>query len=102
VKQREFVLLPDAEEDLVEAWQLVARRDGADRADSVYGRIEAFCRSLGEFADIGTRQDERRQGLRSVGVPGLKTAVVLFVVTAERVTIVRIGYLGRNVWAEFE
>jgi hypothetical protein len=60
--------------------------------------VEAFIRSLEELSDIGTCHDDRRPDLRSCGVPGLKTATVLFVVTAKHVTVVRVGYLGCNVW----
>lgn len=98
MKRRVFVLHPAARTDLLQIWKLVADNDGDERADGVLGRIEAFMRSLEEFSDIGTRHDDRRPGLRSCGVPGLKTASILFVVTAERVTVVRVGYLGRNVW----
>lgn len=98
MRQRRFSFHDDAHADLADAWQLVAENDGSERADAVYARLEAFCRSLGEFAEIGTRHDDRRPGLRSTGVPGLRTASVLFVVTSDRVTVIRVGYLGRNVW----
>lgn len=98
MKRRVFALHPAARTDLLQIWQLIADNDGDERADGVLGRIEAFVRSLEEFADIGTRHDDRLSGLRSCGVPGLRTALVLFVVTAARVTVVRVGYLGRNVW----
>jgi toxin ParE1/3/4 len=99
MKSRSFRLHKDARGDLVDTWRLIYNRDGAERADGVYARIEAFCRSLGEFAEIGTRHDDRRPGLRSVGIPGLRTVTILFLVESEHVTVLRIGYLGRDVWA---
>jgi plasmid stabilization system protein ParE len=98
MKPRHFTLHVAAQADLADAWQLVALNDGTERADAVYARMEAFCRSLGEFAEIGTRHDHRLPGLRSVGIPSLRRATVLFRVTADTVTVLRIGYLGRNVW----
>lgn len=99
MKTRSFRLSKDARGDLVDIWHLIYKRDGVERAEGVYARIEAFCRSLGEFAEIGTRHDDRRPGLRTVGIPGLRTVTVLFLVQPERVTVLRIGYLGRDVWA---
>jgi len=76
---------------------LVYANDGEERADGLYARIEAFCRSLGEFSDIGTRRDDLRPGLRVIGVPGLSTATIVFLVERDTVTVIGIGYLGSNV-----
>jgi len=89
---------PAARSDLGRAWLLVAQNDGEERAHALLDRLEAFCRSLAEFAEIGTRHDEHYRGLRSVGVPGLRTVTVLFLVRPDVVTVIRIGYLGQNVW----
>lgn len=102
MKQRRFAFAPEARTDLVDAWRLIYINDGADRADRLFARIEAFCRSLDEFSDIGTRRDDLRPGLRTVGVPGLSTVTVLFVVDGDNVTVIRIGYLGRNVLAQIQ
>jgi toxin ParE1/3/4 len=98
VRQRRFTYSRAAVKDLADAWELVYRNDGEERADRVRARIEAFCRSLEEYPQVGTRRDEHLPGLRNTGVPGLDTVTLLFVVTEERVTVLRIGYLGRNVW----
>lgn len=97
---RAFALAAGAVQDLQEVWLLVASRDGAERADRLVAKIEAFCLRLADVPNIGTRHDERYPGLRSVGVVGLRKAMVQFTATAERVTVLRVGYLGRNVWAE--
>lgn len=99
MKRRKFSLDPIARRDLKEIWLLIADRDGAERAESMMARIRAFCLSLQEFASIGTRHDDCRPGLLSVGVPGLKSATILFYVTSEAVVVIGVGYLGRNVWA---
>lgn len=95
--RRDFALHPVAKQDLVDAWLLVYRNDGEERADKLTARIEAFIRSLPEFPFIGRVHDQRRPGLRTCGVPGLDTATIVFRVAEERVTVLRIGYLGRNV-----
>jgi plasmid stabilization system protein ParE len=101
MKKRELLLAADAVEDLDEVAELIERADGPERADGVVRRMESFCRPLSEFSAIGTRRDERITGLRSVGIPGLRSATVLFVVSDDRVIMVAIGYLGRDVWARF-
>lgn len=102
MKERDFSLHPRAKQDYRSLWLLVTHRDGEERADKVLSRIEAFCLSLGEFADIGTRHDERFPGLRSVGIPGLKSAAVLFFVDGKRVVVLRVGYLGQDIWSDIE
>ena len=102
MKQRTFALAPAAKQDLIDVWQLVYANDGPERADRLLARIEAFCRSLGEFSGIGTSCDHRRPGLRTVGVPRLSSVTILFLVKADTVTVIRIGYLGRNVVPELQ
>lgn len=100
MKSRLLVYHPAAHADLVRAWSLVAQNDGAERADRLFARLESFCQGLAEFATVGTRHNDRFDGLRSVGVPGMKTATVLFLVRGENVTVLRVGYLGQNVWQD--
>lgn len=98
MKARVLVFEPSARTDMGRAWLLVAQNDGEERADAVLARMEAFCRSLVEFAEIGTRHDEHYKGLRTVSVPGLRKATVLFLVKSDSVIVIRVGYLGQNVW----
>jgi len=96
---REFALHPAATADLLEVWMLVARNDGHERADKLTARIEAFIRSLPEFPFIGRQHDHRRPGLRVCAIPQLQTATVVFHVSQQRITVLRVGYLGRDVAA---
>jgi toxin ParE1/3/4 len=96
---RALTYSPAAVQDLADIWEIIARADGATRADGVVARITAFCNGLAEFSAVGTRHDERAAGLRSSGIPGLARSALLFVVTPDTVTVVRIGYPGRDVWA---
>lgn len=98
MKRRRLVVERAAEDDLFDAWFLVASNDGTPRADRFFARIEAFLFSLQDFAGMGTPHPRLHPGLRSTGVPGLKTFTVLFVVTDDAVTVIRISYLGRDVW----
>lgn len=102
MKRRSFAFAPEAREDLVAAWRLVYLNDGEARADRLYARIEAFCRSLEEFSEIGTRRDDLHKGLRVVGVPGLSTVTVAFLVDEVSVKVMGLGYLGSNVLGRFQ
>lgn len=97
---RRFVVHPVARQDIANIWLLVYRNDGERRADGVTARIEAFVRSLEEFPHMGRTYDERRQGLRSTGIPKLKRGKVVFRVTDQRTTVLRVGYLGNDVMSD--
>lgn len=100
MKRRKVVTQAAARADLHAAWSLVAANDGSQRANGLRNRIEAFLRSLQHFASIGTPHDDIRPGLRSTGVPGLRKTTILFLVTPTHVFILRIGYLGHDVWTD--
>lgn len=99
MKPRELRLLSTARADLRQAVALVRRDCGDIRADKFLARIEAFVRRLAEFSDIGTRHDHFAKGLRLVGIPGLRRISVVFRLTDDTVTVLRIGYLGQDVTA---
>lgn len=99
MKPRPVKYAPESKRDIAQIWELIAVKDGAERADRTTAKITAFCLSLANVPNIGTRHPERHPGLRSSGIPGLKKAAVLFLVTPTQVVVVRVGYLGRNVWA---
>lgn len=101
MKHRALAFSPGAIRDVADIWSLIEANDGDKRATRVTATIDAFCRRLAEVPNIGTRHPERHPGLRSTGVPGLRTVTVLFLVTASSVSVIRIGYLGRNIWANF-
>lgn len=98
MRRRTLRLTAAADNDLYEVWTLVAERDGTARADQLKARLLSFLQSLQDFAELGSRHDDHVVGLRSSGVPGLRSAAVVFHVSGERVTVVAISYLGRDVW----
>lgn len=98
MRRRKLLLTAPARADLLAAWKLVAANDGIHRANSLRARVLAFIEGFQDFAGMGTPHPRLHPGLRSTGVPGLKTFTVLFVVTDDTVTVVRISYLGRDVW----
>ena len=98
MKRRVLKFSKSADFDLFEAWRLVAERDGEERANAVRSRIMTFLLGLAEFAEIGTRHDDLRPGMRTSGVPGLGSASILFRISRDQVTVIGISYLGRDIW----
>ena len=90
---------PEALDDLIDLYDYIAARDGAERAIGYINRIEECCRSLSVFPDRGARRDDLRPGLRILGFE--RRAVIALHITADTVTILRILYGGRDVETAF-
>ena len=74
---------PEALGDLIDLYDYIALRDGAERAIGYIDRIEECCRSLSVFPDRGVRRDDLRPGLRILGFE--RRAVIALRVTADTV-----------------
>jgi toxin ParE1/3/4 len=79
---------PEALADLLDLYDYIAIRDGAERAIGYIGRIEDCCRSLASFPERGIRR------LRILGFE--RRAVIAFRIATNAVTILRIMYGGRD------
>ena len=90
---------PEAVGDLIDLYDYIAVRDGAERAIGYIDRIEEFCRSLSVFPDRGTRRDDLRPGLRILGFE--RRAVIALNIADDTVTILRVLYGGRNAETAF-
>ncbi len=84
----------EAQADLIELYEFVAPRGGADRALAYVERIQATCVSLGRFPDRGTRRDDIRRGLRVIGFE--RRVTIAFHIISGQVVIDRILYAGRD------
>ena len=96
---RRIEFSPEALGDLIDLYDYIAQRDGAERAIGYIDRIEAYCRDLSVFPERGVRRDDLRPGLRILGFE--RRAVIALHVTADTVTILRILYGGRDVETVF-
>jgi toxin ParE1/3/4 len=85
---------PEALGDLIDLYDYIALRDGAERAIGYIDRIEDCCRNLSVFPERGIKRDDLRRGLRILGFEC--RAVIAFLVIADAVTILRILYGGRD------
>ena len=85
-----------AEADLFSIYNYIAQRGGADVALRFVERIENYCLGFSTMPERGTRRDDLRPGLRTVGFP--RRATVLFEVDEKvrHVAIHGIYYAGRS------
>ncbi|MBX9699745.1 MAG: type II toxin-antitoxin system RelE/ParE family toxin [Acetobacteraceae bacterium] len=96
---RRIVFAPEARADLRELYLFIAAHSGDARALGYVSRIEAFCRGFGDVPERGTRRDDLRPGLRTVGFE--RRVTLAFTVTADAVVFLRILYGGRDLHATF-
>jgi toxin ParE1/3/4 len=85
---------PQAEADLFRLYSFIAGDAGRQVAGASIERIEAACMALEAFPERGTRRDDIRPGLRTMGFE--RRATIVFQVMAAEVVIVRIFYGGQD------
>jgi plasmid stabilization system protein ParE len=86
---------PQAQHDLDDIFEYIADHASVATARAFTGRLEAYCLGFETFPERGTRRDDIRPGLRTVGFR--RKATVAFTIKEDRVVILRILYGGRNV-----
>ena len=96
MKRREVVLRPLALADLTKLHDYIAAEAGEAVAGGYIERIEAACRALETFPERGTRRDDLRPGIRTIGFE--RRVTIAFEVKQTQVAIVRVFY-GRRDYA---
>lgn len=91
------VFTPPAERQLAELYAFIADHSGAARAEAYIGKIVAACRGLSNFPVCGTRRDEIRPNLRTIGYG--RRVTIAFSVDAATVAIHGVFYGGQDVEA---
>lgn len=91
--RRSIDFSPEARADLIDLYDWVANAASPDTAMAYIERIEQFISGLELGPERGTRRDDIRPGLRTVGFE--RRLTVAFVVR-EQVTVLRIFYGGRD------
>ena len=91
-----------AKADLFAIYDYIAERAGAEIALRFVESIEAYCLGFATMPERGTKRDELRPGLRTVGFR--RRATILFEVdrAARRVVIHGVYYAGRSLEEEEE
>jgi toxin ParE1/3/4 len=90
------IILGPAEADLNAIYEYIAERASADIAARFVGRIETYLLGFSNTPERGTRRDDLRPGLRTVGFQ--RRAIILFEVNrAQRQVLIHgIYYAGRS------
>lgn len=94
MKGRRVIFRPHAESDLFALYQYIAENAGDALADDYIDRIEAACLALEAFPERGTRRDDVRPGIRTMGFE--RRATIAFRVMKAEVVIIRIFYGGQD------
>ena len=92
------VFSPEAQADLLELYDMIARAAGPERALAYTERIVTYCQGLATFPERGTKRDDLRPGLRTAGFR--RRVTLAFHIGADTVTIDRILYGGRDLQSE--
>jgi toxin ParE1/3/4 len=94
MKKLKVSFRPLAEADLFGLYRYIAEQSGDAVAGDYIGRIEAACMALETFPARGTRRDDIRPGLRTMGFE--RRATIVFEIRKTEVVIVRIFYGGQD------
>ena len=99
MKRHEVRFRPLTEADLIALYDYIAEASGTAVAAAYIDRIEAACLAPAQFPKRGTRRDDIRKGLRTIGFE--HRATIIFQVRSSEVLIVRILHGGRDFDALF-
>jgi toxin ParE1/3/4 len=94
MKKLKISFRPLAEANLFNVYRYIVAEAGAEIAGAYIDRIEAACMALETFPERGTRRDDIRRGLRTMGFE--RRATITFQVKKTEVVIVRIFYGGQD------
>jgi toxin ParE1/3/4 len=94
VRNHRITFRPSAERDLLRLYEYIANEASIERAGSFIERIEEACLSLQTSPERGTRRDDIRPGLRTMGFE--RRATIVFQVRGREVVIVRVFYAGQD------
>jgi toxin ParE1/3/4 len=97
--KRKVVFSPEAQADLLALYDYIADQASATTALRYVTRIERYCLGFDIAPERGTRRDDLRPGLRTIGFE--RRATIAFHVEGRTVTIDRILYGGRSLERTF-
>ena len=92
------VFTPEARDQLLSIYRYIAAEVSADRASAFVTAIVDYCESFRTFPKRGTRRDDLRPGLRTVGFR--RRVTIAFTVEEQTVAIIGVFYGGQEVTAE--
>jgi len=90
---------PGAAADLIGLYDYIATQSSPNRAIGYIARLEKYCAGFALMGERGTRRDDIRPGLRTVGFE--RRVTIAFHVETKRVVIDRVFYAGRDLAKAF-
>jgi toxin ParE1/3/4 len=94
MKQYIVVFSLRAEAHLANIYAYVAERGGEDRAERLISGIIDFCKGFSTFPERGTKRDDLRKNLRTIGYK--RHTTIAFAVQNDQVIIHGVFYGGQN------
>lgn len=94
---RPVVYAPEAEADLLTLYDQIADAASPSVAIGYLNRVKTWLASFSTASERGTRRDDVRPGLRTIGFE--RRITVAFTVTPDSVVVQRVFYGGQN-WDE--
>ncbi len=91
------VFTPEARDQLASIYRYIAAEAAADTASTFVTAIVDYCESFSTFPNRGTRRDDLRPGLRTVGFR--RRVTIAFTADEQGVAILGIFYGGQNIEA---
>ena len=96
MKHYAIIFTPRAERQLAQLYAYIADENGEARAQNYVGRIVGTCDALSNFPERGTKRDDVRPNLRTMGYAKSTTIAFSINETTEPVAIHGIFYGGQN------
>jgi toxin ParE1/3/4 len=94
MKQYRVVFSLRAEAHLANIYAYVAERGGEDQAERLISGIIDFCKGFSTFPERGTKRDDLRKNLRTIGYS--RRATIAFAIQDDRVIIHGVFYGGQD------
>jgi toxin ParE1/3/4 len=88
------IFSPEADAQLVAIYRRISGKTAPTVADRFTGAIVDYCEKLESFPQRGTRRDDLRPGLRTIGFR--RRVTIAFAVEADSVMIIGIFYGGQD------
>jgi len=88
------IFSPEAEAQLIAIYRRISERASPTIADRFTAAIVDYCEKLDHFPERGTRRDDLRPGLRTIGFR--RRVTIAFAVEADAVTIIGVFYGGQD------
>ena len=94
------IFSPEAEAQLVAIYRRISERASPATAERFTSAIVDYCEKLEHFPERGTRRDDLRPGLRTIGFR--RRVTIAFAVEGDAVTIIGVFYGGQDFEAAFQ